>query len=250
MAVMATVFNEVQRSTLEALCDTFVPAVETDSGDPVEREFMARSAADLQVAAQMEAMLADALLPEEAAEIGGLLDALAAEGLALETPLEARTQIVHGVRAASPEAKLGLAQLKGLTLLRVLRDAGRIDRAEPQLGGAGVSGADLGGALRRRCAQDALARFGERRAGHPDVRRLRRRFRRRRLGDRGRGGPRRQVRADSGSRPVPQRAGLQPARGAGVFRSSTTAAAWPRPRTGPFRYSPAPRSAAAPSSTT
>ena len=77
MAVMATVFNEVQRSTLEALCDTFVPAVETDSGDPVEREFMARSAGDLQVAAQMEAMLADALLPEEAAEIGGLLDALA-----------------------------------------------------------------------------------------------------------------------------------------------------------------------------
>ncbi len=117
MAVMATVFNDVQRTTLEALCDTFVPAVESDTGDPVEREFLARSAGDMQVAAQIEAMLADALTPEEAAEVGGLLDALAEEGLAPDTPLEARTRIVHGVRAASPEAKLGLTQLKGLTLL-------------------------------------------------------------------------------------------------------------------------------------
>ena len=35
---MATtaVFNDVQRETLEALCETFVPAVEVDTLDPVE----------------------------------------------------------------------------------------------------------------------------------------------------------------------------------------------------------------------
>ena len=67
MAVMATVFTEAQRSTLEALCDTFVPRIESDTGDPLERDFMARSASDMQIAAQIEAMLADALTPEEAA---------------------------------------------------------------------------------------------------------------------------------------------------------------------------------------
>ena len=64
MAVMASVFDETQRATLEALCDTFVPTVETDTGDPVERDFLARSAGE-----------------------------------------------------ADPEAKLGLTQLKGLTML-------------------------------------------------------------------------------------------------------------------------------------
>nr|MBA2792918.1 FAD-dependent oxidoreductase [Thermoleophilaceae bacterium] len=117
MAVMAMVFTEGQRTTLEALCDTFVPAVKSDTGDPVEREFLARSAGDMQIAAQMESMLADSLLPEEVAEIGGLLDALTEQGLSPMTPLGARTRIVHGVRGASPEAKLGLTQLKGLTLL-------------------------------------------------------------------------------------------------------------------------------------
>src|SRR5680860_634579 len=65
MAVMASVFDETQRATLEALCDTFVPAVETSTQDPVEREFLARSAADLQVAAQMEGMLAEGMTPDE-----------------------------------------------------------------------------------------------------------------------------------------------------------------------------------------
>ena len=117
MAVVASVFSEVQRSTLEALCDTFVPAVESDTGDPVERAFMARAASDMLVAAQIEEMLGDALTPEEVVEVGGLLDALAEQGLSPEASAEARVQIVHGVRAASPEAKQGLTQLKGLTLL-------------------------------------------------------------------------------------------------------------------------------------
>jgi len=116
MAVLAPTFDQTQQATLTALCETFVPSVEVDSGDPVEREFMARSAADLGVPAQIEAMLSEALLPEELAAIAGLLDALAAQGFA-SLPIEARTQVVHGFRDADPEAKQGLDQLRGLTFL-------------------------------------------------------------------------------------------------------------------------------------
>ncbi len=116
MAVAAAVFDETQRATLEALCETFVPSVESDTGDPLEREFMARSALDMQVPAQIEGMLAEAMTPEEIADVAGLLDALTNEDLA-SLPVEARTQVVHGFRDADPEAKLGLDSLRGLTLL-------------------------------------------------------------------------------------------------------------------------------------
>lgn len=116
MAVAQAIFNEARRATLEALCETFVPSVEADSLDPVESGFMARGAGDLQVAAQIEGLLAEAMMPEEVEALGGLLDALAAEGFD-EAPLEARTQIVHGFRLQDPAAKLGLEQLKGLAVL-------------------------------------------------------------------------------------------------------------------------------------
>jgi hypothetical protein len=116
MAVLAPAFDETQRATLAALCETYVPSVEVDSGDPLEREFMARSATDLGVAAQIEAMLSDALLPEELALVAGLLDELATQDFA-NLPVEARTQVIHGFRDAAPEAKLGLDRLKGLTFL-------------------------------------------------------------------------------------------------------------------------------------
>jgi choline dehydrogenase-like flavoprotein len=116
MAVLAPAFDETQRATLAALCEAYVPSIEIDSGDSLEREFMARSAADMDIAAQLEEMLSDALLPEELAAVAGLLDALEAEGFA-NLPVEARTQVVHGFRAADPEAKLGLDQLRGLTFL-------------------------------------------------------------------------------------------------------------------------------------
>jgi choline dehydrogenase-like flavoprotein len=116
MAVLAPVFDEARRATLAALCETYVPSVEVDSGDSLEREFMARSAKDLDVAAQIEGMLSEALLPEELALVAGLLDALTAQGFA-GLPVEARTQVVHGFRDADPQAKLGLDRLKGLTFL-------------------------------------------------------------------------------------------------------------------------------------
>jgi choline dehydrogenase-like flavoprotein len=116
MAVLAPAFDETQRATLTALCETYVPSVEVDSGDPVEREFMARSATDLDVAAQIEGMLSEALLPEELALVAALLDGLASQDFA-NLPVGARTQVIHGFRDAAPEAKLGLDRLKGLTFL-------------------------------------------------------------------------------------------------------------------------------------
>ena len=116
MAVATAVFDETQRATLEALCETFVPSVQVETGDPLERDFMARSALDMQVPAQIEGMLAQAMTPEEIAAVAGLLDALADEDLAT-LPVEARTQVVHGFRDADPEAKLGLDSVRGLTLL-------------------------------------------------------------------------------------------------------------------------------------
>ena len=45
MAVLASVLNDTQRRTLEAVCDTVVPSVPTDEADATLREFLARSAA-------------------------------------------------------------------------------------------------------------------------------------------------------------------------------------------------------------
>jgi choline dehydrogenase-like flavoprotein len=116
MAVMESVLTDSQRTTLTAACDTFVPPVESDTPDPVEREFLARAASDLDVPAQIERLMAATMLPEEIGQFGGLLDALAEHRFA-ELPVEARTQLIHQFRDGDPEAKQGLQGLKALTLL-------------------------------------------------------------------------------------------------------------------------------------
>ncbi|MGH2950548.1 MAG: FAD-dependent oxidoreductase [Solirubrobacterales bacterium] len=116
MAVAQAVLDETRRATLEALCDTFVPAVEADADDPVGREFMARAASELEVAAQIEGLMADAMVAEEIEAVGSLLDALAGEGFA-SMRLAERTATVHAFRDQDPEAKHGLHTLKALTLL-------------------------------------------------------------------------------------------------------------------------------------
>jgi hypothetical protein len=103
MAVAASVLTDAQRETLEALCDTFVPSLEAEVGDPVEREFLARSASDMEIPARIEQSFADTLLPEEIAQFAGLLDALAGQRFA-EAPLDARTQMVHAFRDQDPGA--------------------------------------------------------------------------------------------------------------------------------------------------
>ena len=116
MAVAQAVLSDERRGVLEALCDTFIPSLDVETGDSIESEFMARAASDLGVAAQIEDLLAQAMLPEEIDALGGLLDALGAEGFA-DAPHDARTQIVHGFRDQDPLAKHGLHQLKALTYL-------------------------------------------------------------------------------------------------------------------------------------
>src|SRR3954451_23152778 len=115
MSVAASVLSDTQRQTLEALCDTFIPSVEADTGAPVERDFLARAASDMQIPAAIEQTFADTLLPEEIAQFAGLLDAFAEHDFAA-LPLEVRTQIVHQFRE-DPAAKVGLHALKGLAFL-------------------------------------------------------------------------------------------------------------------------------------
>ncbi|MBA3300766.1 MAG: GMC family oxidoreductase N-terminal domain-containing protein [Thermoleophilaceae bacterium] len=110
------VLDDAQRSTLAALCDTYVPSIESQTHDPLERDFLARAASDLQIPAHIEAMMAEAMTPEEIAGMGGLLDALAQNDFA-GLPLDARVQTVKAVAAADPLARLGLHQVKGLTML-------------------------------------------------------------------------------------------------------------------------------------
>ena len=119
MAVATGVLSEAQRRTLEALCETFVPAVGDGAGDPLEASFFGRSAADLAIASQIEELMGDAMTPEEIAGVCELLDALNAldERHFASQSLDARAEMVSGTAESSFEARHGLHQLKGLTLL-------------------------------------------------------------------------------------------------------------------------------------
>src|SRR5512133_3285488 len=116
MAVMAGVLDETRRRTLEALCDTIVPSVEYDGPDETMRAFMARSASDMGIAAQIEGLMAQAMLQEEIEGFRQLLDGIAQAGFD-GMPAEARTQVLKQVAASGPEAKLGIKVFKNLTLL-------------------------------------------------------------------------------------------------------------------------------------
>ena len=116
MAVVAGVLSERQKRTLEALCDTWVPAVEPDGADPVEASFLARAAGEMAVADHIEDLMGDAMTPDEIAATGELLDALADENFAELEPAD-RVAVVNATSAASFEARHGLHALKGLALL-------------------------------------------------------------------------------------------------------------------------------------
>ena len=137
MAVMAGVLDETRRRTLEALCDTIVPSVPYDGDDETVRAYMARSAGDMGVAAQIEGLMAQAMLPEDIEGFGQLLDGLAATDFA-SLPLETRNQILKQVSASAPEAKLGIKVFKSLTLLffYALDYIQWLRRAAPLNGGA------------------------------------------------------------------------------------------------------------------
>ncbi|HMD51187.1 MAG TPA: FAD-dependent oxidoreductase [Solirubrobacteraceae bacterium] len=108
--------SETRRRTLEAVCDTFAPSLEVDQGSAAEKEFFARPASDLGVAAQIEGLLAASAMPEEIEALGELLDAFAAHGIE-GLPLAGREELLRQTAASSPAAKFGVRQLRGLTFL-------------------------------------------------------------------------------------------------------------------------------------
>jgi acyl-CoA reductase-like NAD-dependent aldehyde dehydrogenase/choline dehydrogenase-like flavoprotein len=118
-------FDDAQRATLTALCDTWVPSLASPDGeDPTG--FWARSASDYSVPIAVELALLQSGAPaEELVALGGLLDALAAEGMAAATPQDAREAIVMAFMA-DPEAAVGLDALRSacLSLHYALPDAG------------------------------------------------------------------------------------------------------------------------------
>ncbi len=128
-AALATseLFSDSQRLTLRALCDTFIPSLEPPADDRGNAAFWRRSATDLSVPESVEvALLGAELTEEQIAGLRGMLDALAESGMAADTPIEAREQIVHGFEAASPEALDGIATFLSIagTLFYGLPDLG------------------------------------------------------------------------------------------------------------------------------
>jgi choline dehydrogenase-like flavoprotein len=115
MAVLTAVLNELQRKTLESVCDTIVPPVQADDEDRMMRDFLARSASDMGVAQQIEGLIAT-MPPEQIRGYADLLDGLAQHDFAA-LPIEARTQVLHDVAASSHEARLGILGLRNGTLL-------------------------------------------------------------------------------------------------------------------------------------
>ena len=104
------------------------------------------------MAAQIEGLLAQTALPEEIEALGQLLDAFAAQDFA-ELPLEERTALVHAISDSSPEAKLGVRQLRALTFLFFygLPDE---NGQNPNWEAIGYPGPLLGAALARAGAED------------------------------------------------------------------------------------------------
>ena len=150
--------------------------------------------------------------PRRSSSSGGLLDALAGEGFA-QADLDARTQIFHAFCEQDPDAKLGLLQLKALTLLffyALPDEAG----PQPELGGDRLPGPELGAPVPCRRAEDAGRRRGVGAVGNALRRRLRDRLRRRRRRGRRRVRQGGQERARARDGRLPQRVGLQAARAA------------------------------------
>jgi acyl-CoA reductase-like NAD-dependent aldehyde dehydrogenase/choline dehydrogenase-like flavoprotein len=120
-------FDDAQRATLVAFCDTIVPSLEPPPGDEAQRGFWRRAASHIAVPEAVELALLQAQVPPEQIEgLRGLLDALAEHGMSAAAPQEARERVIHGLSGASPDALAGITALSGLakTLFYGLPDLG------------------------------------------------------------------------------------------------------------------------------
>jgi acyl-CoA reductase-like NAD-dependent aldehyde dehydrogenase/choline dehydrogenase-like flavoprotein len=128
-AALATsdLFDDRQRATLRALCDTFIPSLDPPEGQDDPYGFWARSATDAVVPEGVEIALLQAALPDEQiAGLRSLLDSLAENAIAASTPQAVREQIVNGFCEQSPEALAGISSLRGVaaSLFYALPDLG------------------------------------------------------------------------------------------------------------------------------
>ncbi|MEV5826836.1 GMC family oxidoreductase [Spirillospora sp. NPDC052242] len=111
---MSVDLTEAQRRTLAALADTWVAAVPPPGVEDVDG-FWGRTGTDVGTHRAAEFAITQALGPEAAAGIVELLDALTGVGLA-DAPPEKREPVIAGVAAAAPEAALGVAALRAMTV--------------------------------------------------------------------------------------------------------------------------------------
>src|ERR1700674_2261019 len=110
---MSAALSATQRSTLRALCDTYVPSIKVPD-DPIG--FWARSASDLGVDEVLASYLVEQVPEPLRGGLLGLLDALAAQGF-VGAPQEQRVRILARVQSSSPAAAGGLAFYEKKTLL-------------------------------------------------------------------------------------------------------------------------------------
>ncbi len=112
---LSELFDDTQRATLGALCDTFIPTLDPPEGDELNRSFWRRAASHMAVPEGVEvALLQAGLAEDQAAGLRALLDSLAGNGLNPTAPQEVREGIVHGFCEASPEALAGISTLRGI----------------------------------------------------------------------------------------------------------------------------------------
>ena len=110
---MTSQLNEQQRATLQALCDTIVPAIERD---PDPDGFWSRRASDLGINHAVEAVVLG--LPDPASRDGlvELIDVLGLQRLAAAPSQASREQILRNLTLASPAAAGGVWALTAMTL--------------------------------------------------------------------------------------------------------------------------------------
>ncbi len=122
MSALATsdLFDDAQRRTLLAFCDTIVPSLEppadsNGAGDPTG--FWARAASHIGVPEAVEiAILRSGAPAEQVDGLRSLLDSLAEKGMAPEAPQEQREALVNAFTDSGPEALAGITALRGLVL--------------------------------------------------------------------------------------------------------------------------------------
>ncbi len=110
-------FDDRQRRTLLAFCDTIVPSLAPPGGAGDPHGFWARAASHQGVPESVEIALLRSGAPEEQlAGLRSLLDSMAESGMTPQAPQEAREAVVHAFADAGPEALAGVHALKGLAL--------------------------------------------------------------------------------------------------------------------------------------